>query len=128
MWYSVLLGFVAFLTNVSEVFARGGGGGSGGGGGGGGGGGIGGSGGGSSSPINLIFIIIFIVLYICSSYRRKQQIKKAEKIVSEAASVDSDWDETLLKQRVTEVFLKFQQDWSDLNFEPMKEYLTDSYY
>jgi preprotein translocase subunit SecG len=117
-YYTVLLLVLSFLLFTNEVFARGGGGGSGGGGGG---GGSGGSGGGS--PIALaIWVIVFLIIGICSWYIRKQKIKKAKEIITKAEATDSAWQESALTARVSDVFIRFQKDWSDYNSEAMKEY------
>lgn len=125
--------FVIFSSYSSIALARGGGGGSGGGGGGGGGGGF--SGHGSGRPLTLwdmayaaFWALLIIIPVVIAWYKKKKKIEKAEILLKEAKSTDSKWDKDLLKNKVTETFLKFQEDWSNFNVERMKEYLTEDYY
>ncbi|MDE2031250.1 MAG: DUF3137 domain-containing protein [Patescibacteria group bacterium] len=136
MFYSIIFGLLIFIIDTASVFARGGGGGSSGGGGGGGFGGgsfsSGTGGSGSNDPasifITIAIVIILIIIGIYQSYSKKQKLKATQKLIKQAEATDPSWDEVALKHRVTEVFMKFQQDWSDFNTESMKEYLTEDYY
>lgn len=102
------------LFFIATAFARGGGGGS-----------SSGSGGGGSG---IIGFIVFIIVLICGLYIRNKKIKKAKETILQAESKDPTWDENSIQQRVSNVFLSFQKDWSDFNVEGMKQYLTDAYY
>ncbi len=114
--YFLIVAFtsISFFSSFLYVFARGGGGGSGGGSGGGGGG--------------WLYLVVFIIGTIYASYKRKQKIKKAKNLLLDAKQADSSWNEGELKQRVSDVFLRFEKDWSDFDIGSMKEYLTESYY
>jgi hypothetical protein len=135
------IGFVAMFLFVSitlsyDAFARGGGGGSGGGGGGGGGSSAsGGSGGGTSGPATLFeYVLLFIIIAVLAIvvwyvyYLRKKRIAATKLVIAQAALQDTAWDQNNLTDRVKDVFLRFQKDWSNLDPEPMREYLSESYY
>lgn len=119
----------AFFLFINDVFARGGGGGSGGGGGGGGGGSFGGSGG--SGGYNLIIFIlqfsVFALIFIGGWYLHRKKVKKAKEIITKAQATDSVWQESNLTKRVSDVFFRFQKDWSDYNSEVMKEYCVNKF-
>lgn len=57
-----------------------------------------------------------------------RQSKKAKQALGIAAKNDSAWQEDTLVAHVKDTFIKFQNDWSQLSYEPMKNYLTPSYY
>ncbi len=124
--------FYIYILSSSIVFARGGGGGSSGG------GGEGGSSGGSSGTggvggvlgiVQFIFYVIIIFTMIAIPwYIKKQKIKKATMLLKKAELQDPSWREDGLKKKVSEIFLKFQEDWSNFNIERMKGYLTEEYY
>lgn len=98
------------MIDVLTLFARGGGGGSGGGGGG----------------AGIIVLPIVIISAIAAWWRRKQQIKKAKQELAVAEANDPTWDKAV--ERASEVFIQFQQDWTDFNVPGMKKYLTPSYF
>lgn len=53
--------------------------------------------------------------------------KRAKKQITEAASKDPAWDETSLNQRVKQVFVQYQKDWSEFNYENVYTYATQNY-
>jgi hypothetical protein len=50
--------------------------------------------------------------------------KVAKQALQTAAQVDPAWDQTALDQRLQEIFMQYQTDWSNFNTENMKQYLT----
>lgn len=52
---------------------------------------------------------------------------QAKKDIVAAASVDPAWDEKQLTSHVQNVFMKFQSDWSNFNFDSIKTYTTQNY-
>lgn len=125
----VLLGAVLFsgFLSIDLAFARAGGGGSGSGGGGGGGGSGGGSGvGGYFSLILITFFIV--VISIVTAVERKRLMKKTARQMKVASGLDPTWEGTEIRQRVTDVFFKFQKAWSDLDASSFQEFLVDDYY
>jgi hypothetical protein len=98
------------MTEIISLFARGGGGGSSGGGGGGG-----------------IIVLPFIIIgALVVRWRRKKQIKKANQQLQVAEASDPTWDSAV--QKASQVFLQFQQDWSDFNMVGMESYLSSTYF
>ena len=57
---------------------------------------------------------------------RREKIKKAKDIIMKAEASDSAWQESALSARVADVFIRFQEDWSNYNAEAMKEYCVPS--
>ena len=55
------------------------------------------------------------------------QSKKTKAALAAAVKNDGAWDEARLTAMTTEVFNRFQQDWSNLNAEAMKAYMTPQY-
>jgi hypothetical protein len=98
------------MIDVLSLFARGGGGGSSGGGGG----------------AGIIVLPVVIVGAIVAWWRRRQQIKKAKQELAVAKANDPTWDSAV--ERASQVFLQFQQDWSDCNVPGMKKYLMPDYF
>jgi Protein of unknown function (DUF3137) len=127
------IGFIvlADLIIAQTAFARGGGGGSGGGGGGGGGGfggGHGGSGGGSLPWwMNLIIILIFLAFALFGNYFKNRFLKQRE--AKEEAILEAEHiDAAAIKERVKDIFYKFEEAWSKFDLMAMKSLLTDEYY
>ena len=124
------------LFFIATAFARGGGGGSSGGGGGGGGfsggsmssssGASGGNAGGSIIPVIIFFAIFALIMYL-KWRQKKQKIEKAQQVLSVAENKDAMWQEDAVMTRVRDVFMRFQQDWSNFDIEKMKEYLSEEY-
>lgn len=56
-----------------------------------------------------------------------KQSKKAKEDLAKASSSDPMWNEDIIIARTKEVFMKFQQDWSNQSYESMKQYLTPRY-
>jgi len=100
------------ITNIIDIIARGGGGGSGGSGGGGG----------------LLALPIIIIALIVSWWKRKQRIKKAKAMQSIAQQADATWSDEVIQKTTSEIFSRFQSDWSNFELESMKTYLTARYY
>jgi hypothetical protein len=98
------------MIDVLTLFARGGGGGSSGGGGG----------------AGILVLPVVIVGAIVAWWRRRQQVKKAQQELAAAEASDPAWDNAV--ERAGQVFLEFQQDWSDGNVPAMKKYLTPGYF
>ena len=125
-YFTILFALFSFFLFTNQVFARGGGGGSGGGGGGG-----GGHGGSCSAPICVVlYFVVFIFfasIFISVWYIRRKMIKKAKEIITKAEATDSAWQESALNARVTDVFIRFQKDWTDYNAEAMKEYCVPKF-
>lgn len=95
-----------------EIIARAGGGGS--------------SGGGGGLGIIVLPLIVFGI--IASWWIRRKRIRKAEARQKQALVSDPTWSDEVIERRVTEVFNAFQKDWSELNPEHMKSYLTPRYH
>ena len=53
--------------------------------------------------------------------------KKLKADLSKAQAQDSAWNEESITSHAKDVFMKFQQDWSNLNAEAMKPYQTAQY-
>ncbi len=98
------------MTDLLSLFARGGGGGSSGGGGG----------------AGIIALPIVLIGVVVTWWGRRQQIKKAKQELAIAESKEPVWDNTV--ERASQVFVQFQQDWSDFNVLGMKKYLAPSYF
>lgn len=75
-----------------------------------------------------ICICIFLVIIFYKWSIKNKKIKQANAILKSAELSDGSWSNDLLKNRVSEIFLKFQKDWSHFNSDSMKEYLTPDYY
>jgi len=101
------------MNELLAVVASAGGGGSGGGGGGGGG---------------ILAIPIIIICFIVAWWLRRERIKKAEADHRVAVASDPSWSHDLIGPRATEVFYKFQQDWSNFKLKEMAAYLTPRYH
>ncbi len=56
-----------------------------------------------------------------------KQSKLVQSKLKSAAQADGAWDEPTLIARATDVFSKYQQDWSTQNTEAMKTYMTPGY-
>lgn len=97
-----------------DAFARGGGGSS------------SGSGGGSLVG-GVIYFVIFVGASAFAWHKRKKKIEAAKRIIDAASASDGAWRGDVLADRVRDVFLRFQNDWSNFNTESMREYLTESY-
>lgn len=54
--------------------------------------------------------------------------QRATSKIKVAASKDPVWQQEALQKRVTDVFMKFQADWSSFAVKNMKNYLTPSYF
>lgn len=61
-------------------------------------------------------------------FGKLKQSKVVQSKLKDAAQVDGAWDETALLARATEVFARYQQDWSAQNSEAMKAYMTVDYH
>lgn len=126
---------ILFIFWVSVALARGGGGGSSSGGGS---GSFSSSGsvsstGGLKGPISeylyiISSLIIFSGVFLYIEYKKRKKIKKAKEVINNANIQDQVWNENDITKRVSEVFYSFQKDWSDLNIENMRSYLTEDYY
>jgi len=57
-----------------------------------------------------------------------KQNKYVKTALSTAASKDAAWDETTLTEYTKSTFLRYQKDWSLLDAESMKSYLTPRYH
>lgn len=60
-------------------------------------------------------------------FGKLKQSKKVKADLELARSTDSSWDETAIIDYASKVFMKFQQDWSNLNAVAMKSYQTPYY-
>lgn len=94
---------------LTHIVARAGGGGSGGGGGG----------------AGIIVLPIVVIGAIVAWWRRRKQIKRAEKAIEQARANDPSWDGVV--ERAQNIFVQFQQDWSDFSVPNMQTYLTPRY-
>ncbi len=63
-----------------------------------------------------------------SVFSKIKQGFSARKQLQVAAAQDSAWDESALTDYAKATFLKYQQDWSRLDTEAMKSYLTPNYH
>ncbi len=57
-----------------------------------------------------------------------KKAKRAKTTVSQAASLDSHWDEAGLLDRARKVWPQFQDDWSNFNINGLGTYLTPDYF
>lgn len=57
-------------------------------------------------------------------YAKRKVLARLKK----AAKDDIQWDWKLVQPEISKLFLKFQQDWSEFNFESMKTYMTLPYF
>lgn len=132
-----MVSILALAVHFIVDFARGGGGGSGGGGGGHSGGyssagvaagGAGGSGD-AGGAIVIFFILIFGILLV--AYYMQRRTKKARQLVDAslvaASSLDSAWNKNSLVAAASDVYSRYQSDWSQFNTESMKTYMTPAY-
>jgi len=134
--FLIILATNLFLAG--RAWARAGGGGSSSGGGGGshsGGGGSHFSSSGSSGEFSWVSFIICLIIFgfvisvlISLVIKRQKQIKKIEAKIKTASLNDPVWQGDELKKKVTEIFMRFQEDWSNFRVESMKEYLEEEYY
>ena len=120
---------ISFISLLLDGFGFAGGGGSGGGGGGGhhSHSSHSGSGGSFGEPWDTILTVVMLVFYawvFIHCFRVSAKERKAKKLAREKYS-DKDRDE--LKQ-ARNIFVQYQMDWSNLNCENMKSYMTDEYY
>lgn len=53
--------------------------------------------------------------------------KKAKQQITQAAANDPAWDEATLTERVRQVFMQYQNDWSNFNYQNVYTYSTQSY-
>lgn len=58
---------------------------------------------------------------------KAKQSKLVKGRLTAAAQADSAWDETKLTEYATATFMRYQADWSNLNAEAMKAYLTPAF-
>lgn len=76
----------------------------------------------------ILFIFVSVTVFLCwSGYRRKKELRKAKQAIENASTRDPIWKEEKLVECAREIFLKFQNDWSNFNIDSMKVYLTNSY-
>lgn len=99
--------------DIFDIIARGGGGGS-------------SSGGGGAGGIIVLPLIIIAV--IAGWWARRKKIKKAKEALATAVSSDPTWDKDTITRRASDIFVQFQQDWSNFNAPGMQKYLTKRYY
>ncbi|MEO6761772.1 MAG: TIM44-like domain-containing protein [Candidatus Saccharimonadales bacterium] len=60
-------------------------------------------------------------------FGKLRQSKKTKVELETAAKLDSTWDESSIITSAKNTFMRFQADWSRLDAEPMKVYLTPDY-
>jgi hypothetical protein len=136
-----MLGLLASLSLLVDLFAIAGGGGSGGGGGGGGGGGSssGGSSSGGSGEGSWIEFVITVLIIIASFVivthasnkaiaavrRRRSEMKEK---LARLAVADKVWEPGKLETDARNTFTQYQKDWSSFNLDSMKTYMTPEYY
>lgn len=91
--------------------------------------GWGGWGGGwSSSGDSPGVIIIALIISAIYTWRRNKLLKKAKKDLEEAFSEDSSWDIDKLKDMTKEVFMKYQNLWTEKNIDELKNLSTKQYF
>ncbi|MGZ6004893.1 MAG: hypothetical protein ACXWLH_01955 [Candidatus Saccharimonadales bacterium] len=61
-------------------------------------------------------------------YKYARNYKKVEKLMSQAAAKDTEWNWPELRAAVEKIFLQYQQDWSQFNLAGIQTYTTDSYF
>lgn len=61
-------------------------------------------------------------------FGKVKQSKLVKSALSGAASKDAAWDEATLTEFATKTFMRYQQDWSKLDSEAMKAYMTPQYH
>lgn len=114
---------------IYNILAFAGGGGSGGGGGGGGGGSFSGSSGGSMGAGGFITLSAAAVLLAGAAAFANWKMKRNLQLkVQAAAAKDTAWNPEHVIAHATEVFMRYQEDWSNYNLQNMKTYLTPRYY
>lgn len=57
-----------------------------------------------------------------------KQSKGVQRLLTNAGAADSAWDENKLVDHAKKVFVRFQADWSSMNLESMKTYMTADYH
>lgn len=60
--------------------------------------------------------------------RVTKAIKHHKPIIAKAAKKDPVWHETHLKARFDDIFFKYQEDWTSMNFERMQTYTSPEHY
>lgn len=79
------------------------------------------------------FFMILIVIGIWTGWyaaffgaweKIKGKVKKAKKSLDTAAKSDAIWNADSIKQHATLTFNRYQNDWSDIDLESMKSYMT----
>ena len=122
------------LCSFGILIARGGGGGHGGGGGGGHGGFSSGghySSGGQGQPLpwpwNLLVFLSFVLFIFLLHYVSSRKLKNIKEKTQKNLIKEKGINLVEIDRHIFEIFPRFQKDWSDFNFESMKEYVTDAY-
>ena len=87
--------------------------------------------------IQLYFILAFPLILgallglVCGLYGLFERIKpnaEIKKKVSESATKDRMWDEQYLRNGANNIFMHYQQDWSNFSLDNMRAYMTPRYY
>lgn len=60
-------------------------------------------------------------------FGKLKQSKKLKSNLAKAQAQDSTWNEESIVSHAKDIFMRFQQDWSNLNAEAMKAYQTPQY-
>lgn len=61
-------------------------------------------------------------------YGKIKQSSMVKKQLATSAAIDAAWDETALVEFAKNIFLRYQEDWSNLNTNSMKTYMTPDYH
>ena len=77
---------------------------------------------------DIIWLAVAWIIYAIYEVRRRRMIKKAKQDLENALKEDSSWDVKWLEKVVSEVFMKYQNAWSEKRLLSVKDYMTNSYY
>lgn len=55
-------------------------------------------------------------------------IRSAKPLITKAANLDPAWNKDKLRERVSEIFYSYQNDWSDFDLEHIKTYTSPKYF
>jgi hypothetical protein len=81
--------------------------------------------------ITLVFFAVFFLMFYSifkTTRKNKTQSSAVKKKLVSLAATDPMWDENYIIKRIEDIFLRFQNDWSNLDTSSMQEYLVEGYY
>jgi hypothetical protein len=57
-----------------------------------------------------------------------KRAKQNKALLEYAAQRDGMWQENVIQQRINDVFMSFQRDWSEFNLDSMRQYMSPKFY